>query len=640
MTEWLSDRFIAVLNLSLPAGFAVVLVLLARLALRRAPKIYSYALWGAVLLRMVLPFAWESPASPIPVGTQSVPQGIAFAAQPAIESGFAPLDTAVNAVLPAATPAASVNPMQVYLWLGAWLWLLVGAGLITASLFSLVRLRRRLRGAADVGDGVLECDGIDTAFVLGLFRPRVYLPAGLDSGSRGYILRHERVHMRRGDHIVKLAFFLAACVHWFNPLVWVAFRLMCRDMEMSCDEAVLRGLDGGEKKAYAETLLCVASARRFPAGAPLAFGENDIRTRIRNALRFQKPAIWASAVCAVLAAAVAVGALLSPKSSEITAPPAASAQPATPVAAGEPAASMLRVYGAGRGKDEKLEDYLLRVAYDYSSPAVSDSLLRAVTASTQGDRRADGEWRLAGCVRTSEYRLADNVVLEEWSSSSTPFGARFRIEEDGGYTLLETYSAQDGAFYEDSVRAMCADAQGRVDEGAAVRVMESVADSELAAAHRAEAERILQEATGGVARAENGRDYIVAIPPEFSLGLPVKEGRGIEVSRPFSEAHGGVDIAAPEGTPVLAAAGGVVLVAEAEEERGLVVAIDHGNGIVTWYAHNSELLVEPGQTVKEGDTIALTGKTGDATGPHLHFALLFNDQPQNPSEFFRTGYFA
>lgn len=325
---------LALLNAGFAAGAAVLVVLLARLALRRAPKLYSYLLWAPVLFRLLCPFPIESVFSLLPAKAQPIPKDILYAGTPRVDTGFAALDRAVNSVLPAGEPAMSVNPLQVWLAAAQLVWLAGAAVLLLYSLAATLRLRRRLKGAAREEENIYTAAGLETPFVMGLFRPRIYLPAGLAGEERRYILLHEQTHIRRGDHLWRLLGFFALCLHWFNPLVWLAFYLSGKDMEMSCDEAVLRALGENVKKPYSASLLALASGRRWVGGAPLAFGEGDTGARIKNVLRYRRPAFWVSAALLAVVAAAAVGLALSPRSGrEIGGAP--SAAPSVPASSSE-----------------------------------------------------------------------------------------------------------------------------------------------------------------------------------------------------------------------------------------------------------------------------------------------------------------
>ncbi len=303
----MSEMFKTVLQMSLQGSYVILLVLAARLALRRAPKGLSYALWSVALFRLLCPVTLQSVFSLLPRGQVLAAPVERLAAAPGFitPTTVAP-QTAGRGYI--GLSANYIDPMAVC----ALIWLVGAAALLLGSLISLLRLRRSLRGATLVEPGVYEAPGLSTAFVLGLAHPRIYLPAGLPIRQRDYVLRHERAHIRRGDWLVKMAAFGAVCLHWFNPLVWLAFSLACRDMEMSCDERVLRELGDGVRAEYSRSLLVMASGRRIWNGGPLAFGENDAKSRIKNVLNFRRPAFWVMVAAVAAVAALAVGLALDP----------------------------------------------------------------------------------------------------------------------------------------------------------------------------------------------------------------------------------------------------------------------------------------------------------------------------------------
>ncbi len=302
------DRiFLAICNMTLTGCFVIVFILLARLCLRKLPRIYSYALWIVAGLRLLIPFSFEAKRTLIPVKAEVISPEILIEDTPAIHSGIVILDEAVNGFLQPAEPIhelTTVNPAQLQIFVLACLWLLGLTVFVGYNLISLCLLRRRLRDADAIDADCFVSAHIDTPFVLGLLRPRIYLPATLNADERELILLHERAHLRRHDPLAKLIGFAALALHWFNPFVWLAFRCFERDMEMSCDEAVTRTMPDSRRADYSALLLSLSTGNR-PAAPHLAFGESDTGARIKHVLSFKRPAVW---ICIIaLIAVVAFG---------------------------------------------------------------------------------------------------------------------------------------------------------------------------------------------------------------------------------------------------------------------------------------------------------------------------------------------
>jgi len=314
----MSELFLTVLNMSLTASYVILCVVLIRLFLKKAPKFISYALWGVVAFRLVVPFSFESVFSLLPRNSNTVPipHEIIYQQSPQINSGIGAVDTFVNKSLPAATVEASANPLQIYMEIGSYIWVLGIIALLAYSLVSVLKLKRQLKSAKLIEQNVYRAENLKTPFVLGLIRPKIYLPAGLNDTEKSYILLHEKTHIRRNDHIIKVLAFLILSVHWFNPLVWIAFRLMSTDMELSCDERVLKEMKEEIKKPYANLLLSLAAGRHFLSGSPLAFGEGNVKARIKNVLSYNRPRFWVSVLSLVIITAVGIGLMANPAKSE------------------------------------------------------------------------------------------------------------------------------------------------------------------------------------------------------------------------------------------------------------------------------------------------------------------------------------
>lgn len=310
----MSEIFLAILNRSLTASYVILFVTFIRLLLKKAPKGISYALWSVVAFRLIIPFSFESIFSLLPrnINTTTIPQDIVYQQNPQINSGIKYVNIFINEMLPAPTIGASVNPLQIYIEIGAYIWALGMMALLVYSLVSILLLRRQLKNIRLISHNIYEVENLKTPFVLGIVRPKIYLPVGISVEDRRYILLHEHTHIHRCDHIIKPLAFLILSIHWFNPLVWIAFILMSMDMEFSCDECVLKALDIGIKKSYASSLLSLATERHILNGSHLAFGEENVKWRIKNVLNYKKPKFWVVFISVIIAVIACLGLISNP----------------------------------------------------------------------------------------------------------------------------------------------------------------------------------------------------------------------------------------------------------------------------------------------------------------------------------------
>jgi beta-lactamase regulating signal transducer with metallopeptidase domain len=303
----MDELFLSILNMSLTGAFVIGAICLVRLPLKKAPKIISYCLWMVAGFRLVFPFSMESVFSLIPFKAQTIPSDITMQPIPRIDSGIPFINNAVSSVLPAATPQYSANPLQVWIAVGSIVWIAGVTAMLIYGVVSFFILNRKMKGAAHIEENIYEAENIKSPFALGIFKPRIYLPTGLSAQKRSYIILHEQTHIRRRDHIIKFAAYFVLCLHWFNPLAWAAFLLMGVDMEMSCDERVLKEMGGEIKRDYSLSLLSLATEGRFIGGSPLAFGEGGIKERIKNVLNFKKTSRAIITLAVALAAVLGVG---------------------------------------------------------------------------------------------------------------------------------------------------------------------------------------------------------------------------------------------------------------------------------------------------------------------------------------------
>ena len=311
----MTDIFLGFLNRSLAAGILILAVVLVRLVFKKAPRWLLCALWALAAVRLVCPVSIESVLSLIPSAEPVQPE-IIVSAQPAITSGIPAVDAIVNPPLAAAftpSPAQSANPLQIWTFLAACVWLAGIAALLLYAAVSALRLRLRVRTAVRLEGKVYQSEFVSSPFILGVIRPRIYLPFGLEAGAQAMVLAHERAHLRRGDQLWKPLGYLILAAYWFNPLCWLAYILFCRDVEAACDEKVVRELGEGCKAAYSRALLACSVPRKLITACPLAFGETGVKARIRSVLNYKKPAFWLVLAAVLVSAAVAVCFLTDPK---------------------------------------------------------------------------------------------------------------------------------------------------------------------------------------------------------------------------------------------------------------------------------------------------------------------------------------
>jgi len=313
--------FSQILNMSMTGSVVILLVMLARLILKRSPKIFSYALWSVVLFRLLCPVAFTAPISVLDVvepeqketsDNTSIVNYIPATVNTQADFIMVQPEEQQVQVESVAEPEEQLlmTPMHAV----ALLWAAGMAGMMIYTVIQYLGLRRKLVGSVQLKGNIYLADHIDTAFVVGLLQPRIYLPSAVPSEERYYILAHEQHHIRRGDHIIKLLAYLALCIHWFNPVVWIAFVLSGKDMEMSCDEAVIKRLGPDIRADYSASLLRLAMHKKILSGMPLAFGEGDTKGRVLNMAKWKKPRIWISIICLILCVIVLVICAVNPSS--------------------------------------------------------------------------------------------------------------------------------------------------------------------------------------------------------------------------------------------------------------------------------------------------------------------------------------
>ena len=312
----MDDVFLKLVNLSISASWLILAVLVLRVVLKKAPKWVMPLLWGVVALRLVCPFSIESALSLIP-SAETIPSEIVTETREPVLYEQATLDIVTNPTLPSAAEVpVGVSRQQAHIDFNIYsvLWLAGMAVLLVHALVSAGKLKKKLATAILLRDHIYESEFVDSPFVFGVVKPNIYLPMHMDEGTAAYVIAHERAHLARRDHWWKVLGYLVLALHWFNPLVWVAYILFCRDIELACDEKVVKGLDGTARADYSQALLSCAAPKRAVAACPLAFGEGNIKTRVKSALHYKKPAFWVAAAAVLAVVIVAVCFLTNPKS--------------------------------------------------------------------------------------------------------------------------------------------------------------------------------------------------------------------------------------------------------------------------------------------------------------------------------------
>lgn len=306
--------------MSITASWLILAIILIRLFLKKAPKWISCALWVLAAIRLICPFSFESKLSLIPTG-QTIPRNIAMQAKPQIDSGIAIVNNVVNPVIArrfTPDPMTSANPLQIVLSVLSIVWLIGMLVLLTYALVSYIRLKKSTGASIAVRDNILACDEVKSPFILGILRPMIYVPSGLKGQELEYVITHENSHLMRHDHWWKPVGYLLLTVYWFNPLCWLAYKLLSRDIELACDEKVVRDMDNRSKVAYSQALLNCSYMRKQIIACPLAFGEIGVKERVKTILNYKKPAFWVIVVAMLACIAAAVCLLTDPISKQDT----------------------------------------------------------------------------------------------------------------------------------------------------------------------------------------------------------------------------------------------------------------------------------------------------------------------------------
>lgn len=312
----MSELFLKIVNMSISASWVVIAVLTLRFCLKKAPKWVNVLLWGIVAARMVFPFSIESVLSLIP-SAETISPTVMMEQTPSVQTGVPALNHVINPVISSSftpAPGASANPLQIWIPVLTGIWLFGIAALFLYSAVSYWRLHRKVCEAVILRGNIYQSEKVCSPFVLGIIKPKIYLPYHMDSREMDHVIAHEQTHIRRKDHWWKPLGFLLLTIHWFNPLMWLSYILLCRDIELACDEKVIRGMGNAQRADYTQALVACSISRRSIAACPLAFGEVGVKERVKSVMNYKKPAFWIVLASVIVCAAAAVCFLTNPKS--------------------------------------------------------------------------------------------------------------------------------------------------------------------------------------------------------------------------------------------------------------------------------------------------------------------------------------
>ena len=455
----MSALFLTILHMSVCASWLVLAVLLLRLCLRRAPKWFNVLLWGIVAVRLIFPFSVESPLSLLP-RTEAI--------RPAITT----VQTQPAQISSAAAAGGSAAPAQSWLSILAWVWLAGAAALLLYTMVSTLRLRHRVREAVRLRGNIYQSERIDSPFVLGTIRPRIYLPYRMDSRDRQHVIAHEQAHLRRGDHLWKPLGFLLLTIHWFNPVMWLSYVLFCRDIELACDEKVIKELGFEQRADYMQALVSCSVSRRRIAACPLAFGEIGVKERVKSVMNYKKPTFWIILLVVIACIALVVCFLTDPVDSKTEEPADTivsntentpdsadttleeSSQPTVPSEPEQPTEQdvLKGALSAAEEADTSILDELISNAVlDHYADAVQPGQLHVESHVTLAEDKHDTQSVTVYLLVLQEIYSVDGESLTLENGSYIPTAITFSLSTSGG-APIEYWEPSDGS-YSDDIRA-------------------------------------------------------------------------------------------------------------------------------------------------------------------------------------------
>lgn len=571
----MSTVFLKILNLSYSASWLILAVIAVRLLLKKAPKWVTCLLWALVAIRLMVPFSLESALSLLPSG-EVVPANIQATDAPHIETGINVVNSAVNPVMEetfAPAAANSVNPMQVVVTVLCIVWVIGILAMALYAFISYAKIKRSVREAALLEKGIMECDEVKSPFILGIIRPVIYVPSGMDSETLELVLAHEKAHLKRCDYVWKPLGYALLAVYWFNPLSWFAYVLLCRDIESACDEKVIRDKSSDYMAAYSQALLNCSVQRRRIAACPVAFGETGVKMRIKNVLNYKKPAFWIIIASLVACVVLAVCFLTNPKKDESVSE--------------APLENEIPVLDEPHVFDEERVYYYSLNAYTINGTD-SDKLINFSISFLPDGTYTWYESPISSFIGTGTYSIEEGILTmtDDAEMTGTERVNRFKISEN---SLLF------------------------VSEGSDNFNMVKLADGE--------------EFVLGVNPLGDLEDADVVEVESQTFVWPTDSDL---VTRQFStdedNYHPETDIAGKIGDSIYAATDGTITETGFDDKDGNYIVESAGLITVT-YCHLEEVSVNVNDVVSAGDVIGTIGSTGNSTGPHLAIRLLLGDEP-------------
>ncbi|MDO5123613.1 MAG: M56 family metallopeptidase [Eubacteriales bacterium] len=418
----MTEFFLNIVNMSISASWVVLAVLLLRLLLKKAPKWITVLLWGIVAIRMICPFSIESVMSLIP-SAETISPEIMMDRTPKINSGIPIINNIVNPVIGesfAPDPATSANPLQIWIPILSFVWIVGIAGMLLYTTISYFRVNRKIGTAVLLHDNIFQSESVVSPFVLGIIKPKIYLPFKVNDKDMEHVIAHEQAHIRRKDHWWKPFGFLLLALHWFNPLMWLGYALLCKDIEFACDEKVIKELNTEEKADYSQALLNLSVNRRMIAACPLAFGEVGVKDRVKSVLNYKKTAFWIIIVAVIASAVFAVCFLTSPTTTNL---------------------------------NEKMSLFIEEQIIEHHHGKYKSGEFYCTDFKVLGTRKDKGSTTVYMWVLYSEYDDI-NGEIEDVSGAHIPTVITVKkADSNVQYELVEYWEPRDGSYYAEDIRA-------------------------------------------------------------------------------------------------------------------------------------------------------------------------------------------